>query len=141
MKKLLVTDPCYLISDEEWAGMCNACFKAGEEDNGIKKFAQQVQDLLRIISGDQKAVADDTGIGDWVNKIDGQMFYADSGMVCVVEDTEKLRGYLDKYKIILPLGVARVEVEDDAMYKIDRKDPTWSVVEILDSKRLLRSDE
>lgn len=141
MKKLLVTDPCYLINESDWSGMCDACFGKDEGDEGFKKFKSQVQELLRVISGDQKSVADDTGIGDWVNNIDGQMFYADSGMVCVVEDTEKLHQYLDKYRIILPLGVARVTVEDDAMYKIDTHDPNWSVVEILDSKKLLRSDE
>jgi len=141
MKKLLVTDPCYLINETDWAGMCDACFGKVEGDEGFKKFKNQVQELLRAISGDIKAVADETGIGDWTNSIDNQMFYADSGMVCVVEDTKKLREYLDKYKIILPIGVARVEVEDDAMYKIDTHNPNWSVVEILDSKKLLRSDE
>ena len=141
MKKLLVTDPCYLISDDDWSNVCNACFKEdGDEEKALNKFNEMITELLKLNSGDKKAIADRTGFGDWMNSIDDKMFYADSGMVCVVEDTEKLRNYLLDKGMDLPTGVAHLEVEDDAEYKINTEDPTWSVVEIYSGDKLIRSE-
>ena len=141
MKTVIVTDPCYLISDREWDGMCRCFFKDDDTEQGLKKFRALVQDLLKVISGDSYAVANDTGFGDWVNEIDGQKFYADSGMVCVVENTPKLQEYLKKENISLPLGVAYVDVYKNASYEIDTSDPNWSVVKILDRSGVLKSLE
>ena len=141
MKKLLVTDPCYLISDDDWSNVCSMCFnKELEENKALNKFNEMITELLKLNSGDDKAIADRTGFGDWVNSIDGKMFYADSGMVCVVEDTEKLRNYLLDKGIDLPTGVAHLEVEDDAHCNINTDDPTWSVVEISSGGKLIRSE-
>lgn len=141
MKKILVTDPCYLISDDDWSNICNMCFNRElEEDKALNKFNEMITELLKLNSGDKKAIADRTGFGDWVNSIDGKMFYADSGMVCVVEDTEKLRNYLLDKGMDLPTGVAHLEVEDDAEYSINTKNPRWSVVEIDTGDTILMSE-
>lgn len=142
MKTLIITDPCYLIKDSEWDDTCRYCFRNEEGKNQTKelvKFRKFIQELLRINSGDKKAVAGDTGFGDWCNEIDGQQFYADSGMVCVVEYTNKLKKYLDKENILLPIGVAYVEVDDNATYKIDTSNPNWSVVRIHSGNELIES--
>ena len=52
--------------------------------------------FLKDVSGDNLAVADKTGFGDWTNEIDEVEFGADSGMVCVVEYTRDLQKYLEK---------------------------------------------
>lgn len=141
MKKVLVTDPCYLISDKDWSGVCDLCFKKDEEeDKALEKFNEMITELLRLNSGDKKAIADRTGFGDWVNSIDDKMFYADSGMVCVVEDSKKLNDYLTEKGMDLPTGVAHLEVEDDAEYKINTENPTWSVVEIYSGGKVIRSE-
>ena len=141
MKKVLVTDPCYLISDSDWSNVCDYCFKKdGDEEKALEKFNQMITDLLRLNSGDEKAIADRTGFGDWTNSINDKMFYADSGMVCVVEDTEKLENYLTDKGIDLPTGVAHLEVEDDAEYKINTENPNWSVVEITSGDELIMSE-
>lgn len=141
MKKVLVTDPCYLISDSDWSNVCDYCFKKdGDEEKALEKFNQMITDLLRLNSGDEKAIADRTGFGDWTNSINDKMFYADSGMVCVVEDTEKLENYLTDKGIDLPTGVAHLEVEDDAEYKINTENPNWSVVEIYSGGDVIKSE-
>lgn len=130
MKDVIVTDPCYLISNEDW----DKLIKEAEQDSGenwINCFDNIVAKYLIKISGDSHAVAGSTGFGDWVNEIDGQEFGADSGMVCVVENTKELQSYLEKNKIsILPGLSALVSVNDSATYEIDRTNPYWSVVKI-----------
>lgn len=139
MKTALVTDPCYLISDREWSEICESTLKGEDDTSQLGDFRRSVQELLKVISGDSSAVAEYTGFGDWVNEIDGQTFYADSGMVCVVENTPKLKEYLEKEGIVLPLGVAYIEAEDNARYEIDKSNPNWSVVKILDRRGIKRS--
>lgn len=138
MKTIIVTDPCYILTNRDWDGLCKKYLS--NSDDGLVEFRNQVQKVLRIISGDEKALADDTGYGDWVNSIDGQMFYADSGMVCVVEYTDKLKKYLEKEDIMLPTGVAYVETGDDVTYRIDRKNPEWSRVIIHNGSKIIISE-
>ena len=139
MKTVIVTDPCYLITDRDWSGMCNECFNKEQGDDGLVKFRDRVQELLRVISGDETAVAGDTGFGDWQNEIDEKMFYADSGMVCVVELTEKLEKYMEKWNVHPSLGVAYLTVYDDAKYRIDTTDPQWSVVWVESEREVFHS--
>lgn len=142
MKKVIVTDPCYLITNKDWDSACKYCFKSENNDNQneeLQNFKNFVQDLLRVVSGDELAVVNDTGFGDWSNKIDGQTFYADSGMVCVVEDTNKLEKYLNKNDIKLPIGVAYIDVDSNATYEIDTSDRNWSVVRIHSGNKIIGS--
>lgn len=130
MKDVIITDPCYLISDEDWDKLIEEAEQESGE-NWISCFDNIVVKHLVKISGDSRAVAGSTGFGDWVNEIDGQEFGADSGMVCVVENTKELQGYLEKNKIsILPGLSASVSVNKGATYEINRSNPYWSVVKI-----------
>lgn len=92
-----------------------------------------------MISGDDKAIADGTGFGDWSNKIDEHEFYADSGMVSICEYSPKLKKYLEENNITLPMGVAFLEVSEDATYEIDTSNSNWSVVRITDNGKIITS--
>lgn len=144
MKTVIVTDPCYIIKDGEWDDACKYCFKDNTGVEGNKEFdnfKDFIQNLLRTVSGDQLAVADETGFGDWVNEIGGQKFYADSGMVCVVELTDKLKNYMADNGINLPMGVAYIDVDSSATYEIDTSDRDWSVVKIKSRGETIKSLE
>lgn len=141
MKTIIVTDPCYIIKDSEWDDACRYCFRDKWGKNIIEetaKFSGFITSLLRVISGDEKAIADGTGFGDWTNEIDGQEFYADSGMVSICEYSSKLKKYLEKNNIMLPMG-AFLKVSEDATYEIDTSNPNWSVVKITDNGRTITS--
>ena len=144
MKTVIVTDPCYIIKDGEWDDACKYCSKDNTGVEGNKEFdnfKDFIQNLLRTVSGDQLAVADETGFGDWVNEIGGQKFYADSGMVCVVELTDKLKNYMADNGINLPMGVAYIDVDSSATYEIDTSDRDWSVVKIKSRGETIKSLE
>ena len=87
MKKYVLTDPCYLISDEfAWNRYCNLIFDEKgymNADNGAAFIAEQLGTTVQVAS---------TGYGDWANSLacvkgpnrlknDG-CFCADAGMVC-----------------------------------------------------------
>ena len=141
--KTLVTDPCYIISDKDWQEMCvktDAYIKKNHLGNGSWSpyFEKLVQKRLRQVSRDKKAVVGGTGFGDWTNKMVGQEgkiltidFYADSGMVCVVKDTDQLKGYMNDNNDTLPLGGASIlDLPKTATYKLDYTNPHWTVVTI-----------
>ena len=134
--KILVTDPCYLISNDDWDNLCemtNQEVKSTDVEEWCKRFSENVTSRLVLISGDSKAVADNTGFGDWANEIGGKPFYADAGMVCVVKCTDALKEYMDKDMEPPIIGLAILEVPDDAYYEIDTENPEWSVVKIYNS--------
>ena len=142
MTKILVTDPCYLISDDDW----DICIKIadklskGDTEKWCDIFDKQVEFFLKDISGDTKAVVGRTGFGDWVNEIDGKSFTADSGMVCVVAYTRKMERYRYSRKISYnPLCVAELEFDKKPKYELDFCNPNWTQVVIYDRKRTIRS--
>lgn len=129
MKRMIITDPCYLISDRDWIALCDACLVKKDDYN---KFLEMLADLLRVVSGDEKAILDSTGFGDWSNEIGNKDFYADSGLVCVVEHTDKLDKYLDKENVdFRPDLLAEVEYEMENSRRIDTSNPEWSVVRLM----------
>lgn len=122
MKYVVVTDPCYILSDKTWDELGN---KYGWGD----EFTLKVAEKLREISGDPKAVAGITKVGDWCNSmtyIGGIChvlepdFAADSGMVCAVELTDKLQEYWQKNGSSVSEGcVARLKVPKVAFYELN----------------------
>jgi len=129
---ILVTDPCYIISDADWDKLLA---KADKMPNWNDTFDNLVSDFLKKISGDIKAVAGSTGYGDWVNEIDNQEFASDSGMVCVVEETEKLQKYLDDNKVMFGFGcVARLD-KPATKYLLDPSNLDWTVVKIYNGEK------
>lgn len=116
--KIVVTDPCYIFSEKEW-------IKYVRDNPNDNKLSEKLSKALREISGDKKAVVAPTKIGDWANAMRGEGiiegdFAADSGMVCVVELTDKLFDYWAKNgSAVAPGCVARLEVPDSAFYELN----------------------
>ena len=96
MKKYVLTDPCYLISDEfAWNRYCNLIFDEKgymNADNGAAFIAEQLGTTVQVAS---------TGYGDWANSLacvkgpnrlknDG-CFCADAGMVCFCKLRRRIR--------------------------------------------------
>lgn len=125
MKTIIVTDPCYILEDEEWSRLCDKYLASTAKESEDLDFAQAVQKDLESISGDTKAVVGETKVGDWVNRMAGEgvleeQFAADSGLVCVVELTDGLSRYWEKYgSPVAPGCVARLEVPDNAFYELN----------------------
>ena len=128
-KKIVVTDPCYIMSSEDW----DACCKEAEQRKDEHKqeweeaFDEIVSRKLTELSG-HEAYATSTGFGDWNNDIDGQQFCADSGMVCVCELTDNIREVIDSRFI----GMAVFETDKDIEIEFDWSDSDWTVVRIID---------
>lgn len=132
MKKIVVTDPCYIMSEEDW----DACCKEAEQRRDEHKqeweeaFDEIVSRKLTELSG-HKAYATSTGFGDWNNEIGGQEFCADSGMVCVCYLTESMKDKLDSYPNQNLAAI--IDVEGDISVGFDCSRSDWTVVEIEDS--------
>lgn len=135
--KYLVTDPCYLLhmldSEEErddlWSYVCDAdLMQYSEEKNASKRMSEVLGvNILRI---------SDTGYGDWSNRIRSfskhikvlsPEFYADAGMMCVVEINEKLENYLKDHSI-----GAIFESDEPIAVDVDRSNRNWYVLKITD---------
>lgn len=133
MSKIVVTDPCYIMSSEDW----DACIKEAEQRQDEHKqeweeaFDEILSQKLTELSG-HKAYATGTGFGDWNNDIAGQEFCADSGMVCVCYLTDEMQKRLDEYPNQHIAAI--LEVEDDIEVNFDYSNSDWTVVEIKDSE-------
>ena len=85
-KKYVITDPCYILTNEEWK---DACQYVDDWD----KFENEIALKLTNLTGESAEVAD-TKVGDWSNELKKNFrdmddcklvqpyFAADSGMVC-----------------------------------------------------------
>ena len=95
---LIITDPCYIMKDEDW-------------DKYTSNLSIPLDEFLRSRYNFGEVIACDTGIGDWSNEIVDSNenvlghFCADAGMVIVCTasdftnyggDEEKLRDYVAK---------------------------------------------
>ena len=131
-KKIVVTDPRYIMSNEDWTKCGDAAEKQRDEHKREweEAFHEIVTQRLTELSG-HKAYATSTGFGDWDNDIDGQFFCADSGMVCVCYLTDEMQKMLDESpnKEI----AAIITVEGDIKVNFDYSNLDWTVVEIEDS--------
>lgn len=72
----LVTDPCYVVPDEDWSDYCDAFY------GGTAKNAQDwvIEGVGRIIKVDNTSYGD----GEW-NVGKGMSVMADAGLVCIVQ--------------------------------------------------------
>lgn len=141
MKQFIVTDPCYLITRDNWNQIISQCetenYKLDEEMLN-KKLAQHLNEMAAT----RNSVVADTGDGDWSNKMIGPSdkivfanFTADSGLVCVVEYTDQLKGQIEFDEGFMAL----VNVDDNAIINMDTTNKSWTVVEITDSSGVLSS--
>ena len=142
MTKYIITDPCYILPDATWSDICSQC-KNEDFYNGT--FDRLCTEALNKLAGTKNAVASATGYGDWSNcmhcsnddKIIQSDFFADSGMVCVVEYNDKIQQALkDKQNEKLvdkdKGGAALIETEGEVKITMDTRDSQWTVVEIED---------
>lgn len=98
---LIITDPCYIMKDEDWDQYCNIEF--GPTPIGLDNYLRQYHNFGEVIAAD-------TGYGDWSNTVTNSAtgevigrFTADAGMVicCTLSDLtnygydkEKLQRYI-----------------------------------------------
>lgn len=140
----LVTDPCYLLDldpkknkDRIW----NLCINDMYDSDNSDKYEDRtdyigVQKILSEELGINVLRVSDTGYGDWANSISStsehikiikNKFFADAGMMCVVEINDKLKNYLKDNPIgaIFESGISiNIHVNDSNSY--------WFVLEITD---------
>lgn len=143
--KYLITDPCYIISHADWDALCDQATKQEKEQgrDWCDTFHDLVAAHLRTISGNQYADACGTGYGDWTNYMFGRAvkqseFGADSGMVCMVELTDKLTEYIngDKENSVMEvMSLSAVLESDDVLHaEFNTDNPNWTELCVLDSR-------
>lgn len=130
MKKYVVTDPCYILSDEAWDECCKLLGNGTEKD--FEAFNTAIAGELTKLSG-ETAYVEDTGYGDWSNEIYGsniinRTFAADAGMVCVCLLTPEIEKKLNIQEH--DHCVAVFQTEELISVKFDTDDSNWTVVNI-----------
>ena len=141
--KYLVTDPCYLLDldavncDSIWNKCIDDMFNSdhsGKYDDrtdytGVQKI---LSEELRI----NVIRVSDTGYGDWFNSISStsehikiikNKFFADTGLMCVVEINEKLENFLKDNSI-----GAIFESDEPIAVDVDCNNSSWYVLKITD---------
>lgn len=141
--KYLVTDPCYLLdldrenSDRIWHKCLNDMYSL---DSSARYSSQSdyegTQKILSEELGINVLKVSDTGFGDWSNTLTSNSkhiniikedFYADAGMMCVVEINEKLENFLKDHDI-----GAIFEADCNISVDVDDNDSQWYVLKITD---------
>ena len=139
----LVTDPCYLLDlypnnkDRIW----DRCINDMYDSNKSNKYEDRtdytgVQKILSEELGVNVLRVSDTGYGDWVNSISStsehikiikNKFFADAGLMCVVEINDKLKNYLKDHQI-----GAIFESDIPVDIHVNDLNSYWFVLEITD---------
>ena len=140
----LVTDPCYLLDldpkdkDRIW----DRCIDDMYDSDHSNKYDDRtdytgVQKILSEELGINVLRVSDTGYGDWVNSISStsehiriirNKFFADAGLMCVVEINDKLKNFLKDN----PIG-AIFESDIPVDIHVDDSNSCWFVLEITDT--------
>lgn len=130
MKKYVVTDPCYILSDDVWTECCKVFDKYKDDEFMYQRFDEAVTKALTEFTG-SKSYACGTGYGDWHNKLEGDghiiqdEFCADAGMVCVCELTDKVNEAL---KDCAKWAYAVFECEGLENVVLDLENSSWTRV-------------
>lgn len=143
----IITDPCYILSDDVWNKIFSDRddYREGEFQEIMKT---RIKDELSKVTKNCLGV-EDTGYGDWNNKIDNtaitndikiinRRFCADAGLVCVVE-VENLREPVGELKITDDMiqgesyTVAIVESFIPLIADMDTRNPDWTIVQLKDT--------
>lgn len=138
MKKYVITDPCYILSEEDWKKCVEYAEKTVEEDKVEWSyiFKTAVETALTKFTNSSSWVKD-TGFGDWTNILYGPNkdgygeFCADAGMVCVCEVTDKVSAALEEIQNKKCFAI--FEAEGPISVNFDTSDSNWTVVNIKDS--------
>ena len=139
----LVTDPCYLLDldsknkDRIW----DRCIDDMYDSDNSNKYEDRtdytgVQKILSEELGINVLRVSDTGYGDWANSISStsehikiikNKFFADAGLMCVVEINDKLKNFLKDN----PIG-AIFESDIPVDIHVNDLNSYWFVLEITD---------
>lgn len=139
--KYLITDPCYLLDllstqqerDNLWSYVCESIhdYDKNYDRTDHEDASKRMSDVLGL----NILRMSDTGFGDWSNTITSTSkhinvlvpeFYADAGMMCVVEINEKLENFLKDHDI-----GAIFESDCDISVDVDDEDRGWYVLKIM----------
>lgn len=98
---LIITDPCYIMRDEDWEDFLNK-----EGDTIFSMHPIRLDEYLKQYHNFGEVIAADTGYGDWCNEvIDSKTqdslgeFAADAGMVIVCTASDLTNYGYDKDKV------------------------------------------
>ena len=147
-KQYIITDPCYILDDVTWDNACKEVFD--DKSDQYERFNSRITDELNKLAGTTDAQATDTGFGDWENLIHSDDeskvlhcdFFADSGMVCVVEYNDAVKKALtnnDNEKLIERGGIAVIETEGNVTIEFDHTDKNWTEITIQDDNNVFCS--
>ena len=88
MSKFLVTDPCYIIPNDEWDRIANETSLEGAGDDWVERFEAKIQgykgENFKILLASSTANGDG-GISGKTEKGDHFEIGVDAGMVCLAE--------------------------------------------------------
>ena len=143
MKLYVITDPCFLLDEEERRIYSQAALSYAR---GPEESLSSCDALLSGLLGTE-ARAEKTGCGKWLNMlrcVHGpnnihwiDHFRSESGMVSVSRFTPETDALLHRKKI--PEGdYVLFEAENPAI-EISRKDPSWTVIRITDGRSVYAS--
>ncbi len=140
MKKYVVTDPCYILSDEDWDKCCGII---RPDDKKWVAFNQAITGKLAEMTG-EPAYVESTGYGDWSNEIYGpgvlnHTFAADAGMVCVCRLTKEVEKKLNIKEH--DSCVAVFEANKLVNVTFDTDNSSWTVVNIVTDQGLITSNK
>lgn len=123
MTKYVITDPCYITSEEVW----DECLK------DFPNFSKQIAEHLTQVTG-EPAYACETGFGDWSNALYNKScvgyFGADSGMVSVCKVTDEIE---DRLSGIFGDCYCIFEAKGPLDVVFNTSDKSWTVVHIKDA--------
>ena len=141
--KYLITDPCYLLDldsknkDRIWNLCINDMYDSDHHDKYDDRTDYTgVQKILSEELGINVLRVSDTGYGDWSNSISSSSehikiikneFYADAGMMCVVEINDKLENFLKDNSI-----GAIFESDIPVSVHVDDSYSDWFILRIAD---------
>lgn len=141
-KRYVITDPCYILPEDEWNKCLSYADKTSKEDNvdWSEIFHTAVEMALTRFTN-ASSWAESTGFGDWSNCLHGPYvhhtgsFCADSGMVCVCEYTKAVEERINDMTIDNGC-YALFDATGPLKVNFDRSERDWTVVEIEDAEGL-----
>lgn len=139
-KKYVITDPCYILTNEEWKNV----YQYADDQN---KFENEIALKLTNLTG-EPAEAVYTDVGGWTNELKKNFnnindckliqpyFIADSGMVCSCLYNDEVIRRLEGVNL---LYYAIIEVNSNSQVNIliDRSEEATNVRVEADQKKLL----
>ena len=129
-KQYVITDPCYILDDEEWNDVC-------EQIDDMYMFENAIAKKLTALTNEPAEVAE-TKVGDWCNELNQNYmkmddcdliqseFCADAGMVCACLLNDRVRNRL-KDSNLNSYAIIEVDSKSDVKFIMDKSGSTTVV--------------